>query len=31
MLAGQNYRPDDPELQAEMAATLAWLGRLNTS
>lgn len=31
MLAGQNYRPDDPELQAEMAATLAWLGRYNTS
>ncbi|MEI6159896.1 MAG: sugar O-acetyltransferase [Roseococcus sp.] len=31
MLAGQNYRPDDPELQADQAATLAWLGRYNTS
>jgi maltose O-acetyltransferase len=31
MLAGQPYRPDDPELQAEQAATLAWLGRYNTS
>ncbi|MBS7792576.1 sugar O-acetyltransferase [Roseococcus sp. SDR] len=31
MLAGQNYRPDDPELQAEQAATLAWLGRYNAS
>ncbi|UPY38057.1 sugar O-acetyltransferase [Sediminicoccus sp. KRV36] len=31
MLAGQSYRPDDPELQADQAATLAWLGRYNTS
>jgi maltose O-acetyltransferase len=31
MLAGQNYRPDDPGLQAEMATTLARLGRYNTS
>lgn len=31
MLAGQPYRPDDPELQADMAATLAWLGRYNTA
>jgi maltose O-acetyltransferase len=31
MLAGQPYRPDDPELQADQAATLIWLGRYNTS
>jgi len=31
MLAGRPYRADDPELQADQAATLAWLGRYNTS
>ena len=30
-LAGQPYRPDDPELQSDLAAILAWLGRYNTS
>jgi len=31
MLAGRPYRGDDPELQADQAKTLAWLGRYNTS
>jgi maltose O-acetyltransferase len=31
MLAGEPYRPGDPELQAEMAATKAWLVRYNAA
>jgi len=31
MLAGRPYWSNDPELQADLAATLAWLGRYNTS
>jgi maltose O-acetyltransferase len=31
MLAGEPYRPGDPELQAEMAATKAWLVRFNAA
>jgi maltose O-acetyltransferase len=29
MLAGELYRPDDPELQAEMAANQAWMAQYN--
>lgn len=31
MLAGALYRPDDPALQAELAAAQAWLARYNAS
>jgi len=31
MLAGALYRPDDPELQAELAASQAWIARYNAS
>ena len=31
MLAGEPYRPGDSELQAEMAATKAWLVRYNAA
>lgn len=31
MLAGEPYRPGDPELQAEIAATKAWLVRFNAA
>jgi maltose O-acetyltransferase len=31
MLAGELYRPDDAELQRDMAATAAWLRRLNAA
>ena len=31
MLAGEHYRPSDPELQAEMAATQAWLSEFNAA
>jgi len=31
MLAGGLYRPDDPEIQADAAATKAWLARFNAS
>jgi maltose O-acetyltransferase len=31
MLAGELYRPSDPEIQAELAATRAWLNRYNAS
>jgi maltose O-acetyltransferase len=31
MLAGELYRPGDPEIQAELAATAAWLIRYNAS
>ena len=31
MLAGELYRPDDPEIQADSAATKAWLERFNAS
>lgn len=31
MLAGELYRPSDPELQAEMAATQAWLSEFNAA
>jgi maltose O-acetyltransferase len=31
MLAGELYRPSDPHIQAELAATAAWLARYNTS
>jgi len=31
MLAGETYRPDAPELQADRAATGAWLVRLNAA
>ncbi len=30
MLAGEVYRPGDPELQADIAATEAWLARYNS-
>ena len=29
MLAGELYRPGDPELQADVAANKAWLARYN--
>jgi maltose O-acetyltransferase len=31
MLAGELYRPSDPEIQAELTATKAWLSRYNAS
>jgi len=31
MLAGELYRPDDPEIKADAAATKAWLARFNAS
>ena len=31
MLAGELYRSDDPEIQADAAATQAWLARFNAS
>jgi maltose O-acetyltransferase len=31
MLAGELYRPGDPEIQADQAATKAWLARFNAS
>lgn len=31
MLAGELYRPEAPEIQAELAATQAWLARYNAS
>jgi maltose O-acetyltransferase len=31
MLAGELYRPSDPELQAEMAATQTWLSKYNAA
>ena len=31
MLAGELYRPGDPEIQADLAATRAWLARYNVS
>ncbi|HEX8664336.1 MAG TPA: sugar O-acetyltransferase [Beijerinckiaceae bacterium] len=31
MLAGEPYRPDDPELAAEAAAARAWLSRYNAA
>jgi maltose O-acetyltransferase len=31
MLAGELYRPGDPELQADLAATRAWLVRYNAA
>ncbi len=31
MLAGELYRPSDPEIQAELAATARWLARYNAS
>jgi maltose O-acetyltransferase len=31
MLAGELYRPDDPEVQADLAATAAWLSRYNAA
>src|SRR5690349_18118490 len=31
MLAGELYRPSDPEIQAELAATAHWLARYNAS
>jgi maltose O-acetyltransferase len=31
MLAGELYRPGDPEIQADAAATKAWLARFNVS
>ena len=31
MLAGEMYRPGDPEIQADLAATRAWLARYNAS
>jgi maltose O-acetyltransferase len=31
MLAGELYRPGDPEIQADLAATRAWLARYNAS
>jgi maltose O-acetyltransferase len=27
MLAGELYRPNDPEIQAELAATAVWIAR----
>jgi maltose O-acetyltransferase len=31
MLAGELYRPSDPEIQADLAATARWLARYNVS
>jgi maltose O-acetyltransferase len=31
MLAGELYRPGDPELQADAAANMAWLARYNAA
>jgi maltose O-acetyltransferase len=31
MLAGELYRADDPEIQADLAASQAWLSRFNAS
>jgi maltose O-acetyltransferase len=31
MLAGELYRPSDPEIQADLAAAAAWLARYNAS
>ena len=31
MLAGELYRPDDPEIGADQAATIRWLARYNDS
>jgi maltose O-acetyltransferase len=31
MLSGEFYRPDDAELQAELAATTSWLARYNAA
>ena len=31
MLAGELYRASDPELQAELAATQAWLSEFNAA
>lgn len=31
MLAGEPYRPSDPEIQADQAATAEWLARYNAS
>lgn len=31
MLSGDLYRPSDPEIQADLAATGDWLGRYNTA
>ena len=31
MLAGELYRPGDPEIQADQAATKAWLARFNAA
>jgi maltose O-acetyltransferase len=31
MLAGELYRPNDPEIQADLAAMAAWLARYNIS
>jgi maltose O-acetyltransferase len=31
MLAGELYRPDDPEIQADLAASAKWLARYNAS
>jgi maltose O-acetyltransferase len=31
MLSGELYRPSDPEVQAELAATKSWLSRYNAS
>ena len=31
MLAGEPYRPSDPEIQAELAVTADWLARYNAS
>ncbi len=31
MLSGELYRPADPEIQADLAATAAWLARYNVS
>jgi maltose O-acetyltransferase len=31
MLSGELYRPDDPDIQAELAATASWLARYNAS
>jgi maltose O-acetyltransferase len=30
MLAGELYRPSDPDIQADLAATAAWLARYNS-
>jgi maltose O-acetyltransferase len=30
MLAGELYRPSDPQIQADLAASAVWLGRYNT-